>query len=101
MKLITILAIELYKDEVISILKKAGVLTFSYTKITGYRDSTLDALNNNWFGTEMNESESVFFLAFVPENLVEKLFELTNSFNDAQSSTSHIHISSIGVEKTN
>ena len=56
MKLITLLAIEIYKDEIINILKKAGVLTFSYSKITGYRDNSLEALNSNWFGTEMNES---------------------------------------------
>ena len=101
MKLITLLAIELYKDEIISILKEASVQTFSYTKITGYRDNTLEALNSNWFGTEMNDSESVFFLAFVPESTVDKIFELTNSFNAAQTSTSHIHISSISVERTN
>ncbi len=101
MKLITLLAIEIYKDEIINILKNAGVLTFSYSKITGYRDNTLEALNSNWFGTEMNESESVFFLAFVPESTVDKIFELTNSFNAAQTSTSHIHISSISVEKSN
>ena len=100
MKLITLLAIEIYKEDIINILKKAGVMTFSYSKITGYRDNTIEALNSNWFGTEMNESESVFFLAFVQESMVDKVFELTNSFNDAQSSTSHIHIASISVEKT-
>ena len=59
MKLITLLAIESYKDDIKKLLQENGISVFSFTKIMGYRDNTLEAINSNWFGMEMNESESV------------------------------------------
>ena len=101
MKLVTLLAIEIYKDEIIQILKKAGVLSFSYTNIIGYQNNKTDDLNSNWFGTEIHQSESVIFIAFIHESLLNKLFEHTNSFNETLSSTSRIHISTLSVERSN
>jgi nitrogen regulatory protein PII len=101
MKLITLLAIESYKDDIKKLLQENGISVFSFTKIMGYRDNTLEAINSNWFGTEMNESESVLFIAFVDNSLVDKLFEKVDHFNDIESLKTKLHIASISIDKMN
>lgn len=101
MKLITLLAIESYKDDIKKLLQENGISVFSFTKIMGYRDNTLEAINSNWFGTEMNESESVLFIAFVDNSMVDKLFEKVDHFNAVESLKTKLHIASISIDKMN
>ena len=64
MKLLIITAITAFEEDIKQMLKEAEVSTFTYKYVTGYRDSTMDSIENNWFGYEMNENESVLFYAF-------------------------------------
>ena len=54
MKLLIITAIESFEKEIKIMLKKANVTTFSYKKVTGFRDISGEAIENNWFATEIN-----------------------------------------------
>ena len=65
MKLVIITAIKLFEKDIKLQLKKADVKTFSFKEVTGYRDSTEDAIESNWFSSEMNQTESIVFYAFV------------------------------------
>ena len=51
MKLILITAVAEFENEVKQILKKAQVKTFSYREVTGYRNTSEDAIESNWFGS--------------------------------------------------
>ena len=64
MKLLIITAINVFEKEVKKILKKSGIKTFSYTDIKGFRDSTEESVESNWFASEMNENESLMFYSF-------------------------------------
>lgn len=101
MKLVIITAIKEFEKEIKLQLKKAHVKTFSFRDVTGYRDSTEDAVESNWFSTEMNQTESILFYAFVEEAYIDLLFALIEDFNKQQQSLSHIHIAVVNIERSN
>ncbi|NCP91259.1 MAG: hypothetical protein GW827_13725, partial [Flavobacteriales bacterium] len=59
MKLVIITAIKEFEKVIKLQLKEANVKTFSYRDVTGFRDSTEDAVESNWFSSEMNQTESI------------------------------------------
>ncbi|MCZ8198213.1 MAG: hypothetical protein O9267_11460 [Flavobacterium sp.] len=101
MKLLLITAVAEFENEVKQILKKAQVKTFSYREVTGYRNTSEDAIESNWFGTEMNENESILFYAFVENDKVDDVFNGIDEFNAKQETLSHIHSAIINIEKSN
>ena len=101
MKLLIITAIKQFKKDIILQLKKADVKTFSFKEVTGYRDSTEDAVESNWFSSEMNQTESILFYAFVKKENVDMLFKLIHTFNEQQKTLSHIHVAVLNIEKSN
>lgn len=101
MKLVIITAIKEFEKDIKLQLKKAEVKTFSFREVTGYRDSTADAVESNWFSSEMNQTESMLFYAFVKKENVALLFDLINDFNNLQKTKSHIHVASLNIEKSN
>ena len=101
MKLVVITAIAEFEKEVKKMLKNAKVLSYSYRDVKEYRDSTEEAIETNWFGSEMNETESVVFYAFVLQQNLDILFDEVKEFNNKQDSVSHVHLAVLGVEKYN
>jgi nitrogen regulatory protein PII len=101
MKLLLITAVAEFENEVKQILKKAQVKTFSYKEVTGYRNTSEDAIESNWFGTERNENESILFYAFVENEKVDSIFNAITEFNAKQETLSHIHSAIINIEKLN
>jgi len=101
MKLVVITAIATFDKAIKKMLKEAKVVSYSYNAVKGYRDSTLDAVATNWFGSEMNETESNVFFAFVENQNIETLFDLVEKFNSKQETLSHIHTAVLSVEKHN
>jgi len=101
MKLVIITAIKEFENDIKLQLKEADVKTFSFRDVTGYRDGTGDAVESNWFSSEMNQTESILFYAFVKKENVNMLFELINNFNQQQQSLSQIHVAVINIEKSN
>jgi nitrogen regulatory protein PII len=101
MKLLLITAIAEFGKEVKQILKNAQVQNYSFQEVVGYRNATQDALNSNWFGTEMNENESIMFYAFVDKENVDSVCDAVTEFNSKQKSQSHIHTVILNIEKSN
>jgi hypothetical protein len=101
MKLLLITAVAEFGKEVKQILKKAKVKTYSYKEVIGYRNASEDALESNWFGTEMNENESIMFYAFVQKENVELVCDAVAEFNSKQETLSHIHTAVLNIEKSN
>ena len=101
MKLLIITAIAEFEKEIKKILKNAKVKTFSFKEVTGYRDSTEDALETNWFATEMNENTSILFYAFVHDESVDSIFKSIEEHNNKQETLSHIHVAVTNIERSN
>lgn len=101
MKLIIITAIKVFENEIKKMFKKSGINIFSYTDINGFRDSTEEAVESNWFGSEMNENESLMFYSFASQEKTDLLFKYANEFNETQKTLSKIHVVILNVEKSN
>ncbi|MBX9807280.1 MAG: hypothetical protein K2X95_05745 [Flavobacteriaceae bacterium] len=99
MKLLLITAVKEFEKEIKQILKKAQVKSFSYRDVKGFKDNSEDAIEANWFATNMQETESVLFYAFVQKDKVDTLFELVEIFNKEQVTKSNIHIAVLNIER--
>jgi hypothetical protein len=101
MKLLLITAVKEFEKEIKQLLKKASVESFSYQEVKGFKNSTGEAVESNWFGSEMNETDSILFYAFTAKEKVDALYELVEYFNIEQESVSNIHIAVLNIEKSN
>lgn len=99
MKLLLITAVQEFEKDIKQILKKVQVKSFSYKDVKGFKDNSEDALESNWFASNMQETESVLFYAFVKEDKVDGLFEMVTAFNSEQVSKSNIHLAVLNVER--
>ena len=101
MKLVVITAIAEFEKDIKNMLKEAKVKSYSYRDVKGFRDASEESVESNWFGSEMNETESIVFYAFIPKENVAVLFDLMDKFNTSQESVSHVHLAVFAVEKYN
>jgi nitrogen regulatory protein PII len=101
MKLLIITAIKAFDREVKQMLKEVGVKTFTYKEVKGYQDISEEAIESNWFASEVNETESTLFYAFVKKEKTDLLFDLINTFNTKQETGSSIHVAVLNIEKSN
>jgi nitrogen regulatory protein PII len=99
MKLLIITAVREFEKDIKQLLKKAQVKSFSYKDVKGFKDNSEDDLEANWFATNMQETESVLFYAFVSEEKVDGLFDMVKEFNTEQVSKSNIHVAVLNIER--
>jgi nitrogen regulatory protein PII len=101
MKLLLLTAVKEFEKDIKQILKKSGVKSFSYRDVNGFKDSSEEAMEGNWFATNMQENESVLFYAFVEKGNVDTVFDIVAKFNEKQKTASHIHLAMLNIEKSN
>ena len=101
MKLVLITAIAEFEKDVKNMLKEAKVKSYSYKEVKGFRDASEENIESNWFGSEMNETDSVVFYAFILQQNLDTLFEEVTAFNAKQKTISKVHLAVLSVEKYN
>jgi hypothetical protein len=101
MKLIIITAIKAYETSIKAILKNVQIGSYTYKDVTGFKDDSAEFISSNWFGTEMNEQESILFFAFVAETSVAAALEAVNQFNQSQVTLSKVHVVVLNIEQSN
>ena len=101
MKLLIITAIAAFEKDIKKMLQQAEVKSFSYRDVKGFKDHSEVGVETNWFGTEMNETDSLLFYAFVKKDNVDLLFDLVTGFNEKQETESKIHLAVVNIEKSN
>ncbi|MDR7210261.1 hypothetical protein [Flavobacterium piscis] len=101
MKLVIITSNIVFQKDIKAILNNAGIKTYSFSKVTGYMDFSDTATSENWFASEVNETESILFYAFVKKENVDQLFQLVDEFNTVQEPLSQIRIAVLNIEKSN
>jgi hypothetical protein len=69
--------------------------------VTGYRDVSEEFIESNWFASEMNETESLLFYAFVKKENVDLLFQLVADFNAKQETKAQVTVAALNIEKSN
>jgi nitrogen regulatory protein PII len=101
MKLLIITAVAAFEKDIKKMLQKAEVNSFSFSEVKGFRDNSEEGFEKNWFGSEIHETESFLFYAFVKKENVDRLFDLVSAFNDKQQSQSKVHVAVVNIEKSN
>lgn len=101
MKLLIITGVVAFENDIKKMLQQAQVKSFSYREVKGYRDASEEGIEKNWFGSEINETDSVLFYAFVPKENVDVLFDIVAAFNQKQDTQSKIHLATVNIEKNN
>jgi nitrogen regulatory protein PII len=101
MKLLIITAISAFDKDIKQMLKQADVKTFTYKEVKGYKDISEEAIESNWFASEVNETESILFYAFVKIGNVDRVFDLVSDFNEKQKTLSKIHVAVLNIERSN
>ena len=101
MKLLIITAITAFENDIKAMLQKANISTYTFSNVTGFSDISEEAISSNWFASEMNETESILFYAFVRKENAMLFFNLVDTFNAAQETHSHIHVAELNIEQSN
>ncbi len=98
MKLIIITAVREFEKDIKQILKKSGVVSYSYQHVMGHTNTDAEE-ETNWFGSHIPETESIMFYAFIKVENIEKTCDNIKEFNDKQESLSKIHTAILKIEK--
>jgi len=101
MKLLIITAVSEFEKDIKQMLKKVNVKTFTYKEVKGFTDLSEEAIESNWFATDLAETESILFYAFVKKENIDPLFEIVTAFNSNQETVSNIHVAVLNIEKSN
>jgi nitrogen regulatory protein PII len=101
MKLVLITAIAEFEKDIKKMLKEAKVKSYSYKNVKGFRDASEEGVETNWFGSELNETDSMMFYAFIVQQNLDALFEEVTAFNAQQKTVSKVHLAVFSVEKYN
>ncbi|WP_372769209.1 hypothetical protein [Lutibacter sp.] len=101
MKLLVITAIEEFSKEIKLMLKKSNINIYSYKNVNGFRDLSEESVESNWFASEMDESQSIIFFAFVKKTNVDDFFARADEFNAKQKTMSKVHVVVLDIEKSN
>lgn len=101
MKLLIITAVAAFEKDIKKMLQQAEVSSFSYRDVKGFKDISEDGIEKKWFGSEVNETNSFLFYAFVKNENVDVVFDLVSSFNEKQETLSKIHLAVVNIEKSN
>ncbi len=101
MKLVVITAIAEFEKDIKKMLKEAKVKSYSYKEVKGFRDASEENIESNWFGSEMNETDSVVFYAFILQQNIDILFDEVTQFNKYQETISKVHLAVLSLEKYN
>ncbi|MEN9337173.1 MAG: hypothetical protein RLZZ500_2160 [Bacteroidota bacterium] len=98
MKLILITAITDYQKAIQEVLKKIGVMHYSFHEVKGYTRIADEGLATNWFGSESNTTDSVLFHIFLEDSQCDALTEAIQSLNTTLDSLSKVHAISLKID---
>ena len=99
MKLIVILSITEYQEQVIKLLYEAGVSRFSLMDITGYKRKK-ERVALNWFGTAAEaEVNSILFFSFASEEVARSVIRVVETCNGEVQNPFPVHAFVLDVEQ--
>ncbi|MFT3901971.1 MAG: hypothetical protein QM727_02310 [Niabella sp.] len=101
MKLLIITAVEAFEEKIKTLLIRSGVKAFSYMPVRGYKNDSAkeQSSGDNWFASNLSETDSLLFWAMVPEEQVNGVYESIEHYNEKQPFLSKIHVTTLSTEK--
>ena len=101
MKLLIILSVEEYANDVRMILAKQKVPVYSETEIHGFRTEAYQPDISNWFAREDHGVYSKLFFTFHHEGSVSKVMEAVRKYNEmkGEEQQNPVHAYLVDVEQ--
>lgn len=101
MKLLIILSIEEYANDVRKILAKQKVPVYSETEIHGFRTEAYQPDISNWFAQDDGGVYSKLFFTFHQEGSVDKVMEAVRNYNEmkGEEQQNPVHAFLVDVEQ--
>jgi len=99
MKLLIILAIKEYQEELRQLLNHSGVSIYSEVDLRGYKSDLGSADPMNWFAAQADPDTSLMILAFMQQEESEKIIGKLKEFNQKHEGIRPSHAFQIPVEK--
>tara|TARA_B100001109_G_scaffold254484_1_gene254287 strand:+ start:4077 stop:4382 length:306 start_codon:yes stop_codon:yes gene_type:complete len=101
MKMLVITAVQSYQEDIINVLKNSNIHAFSSTNVLGHVNKHDPNLDDNWFGGDVQNYQSILYFALLPETQLDQVFNEVEKINEKAQSQSKVHLSVMGVERTN
>ncbi len=98
-KLIALTVVKELEKDAISLLKKAGILTWSTINMEGHKQYNENHIENNWFSSSHNNVDSVLLFSFTENEKIEGLIHLLNEFNQKSDCSNPIKLAAMHVEQ--
>ncbi len=97
MKLLVVLSIKEYQEQVASLLQNAGVTRFSVTNITGYKKKE-ESLG--WFAANASNAKtnSIMLFSFATQEIVDKAIAKIDTCNEETDNPFPVHAFVMNVE---
>ena len=99
MKLLIVLGIQEYREDLIRILNMADLSVFSEVEIRGFKKEGVALDPSNWFGGSIDPDYSTMFMAFVDEEKTAIVMENIKNLNDNYEGRKPYHAFQMPVEK--
>lgn len=101
MKLLIITSVIEFENDIKLMLINSEIKLFSYQPVTSYRSHTTESIEDNWFASQLNETDSIMFYAFVAKKNADTLLNNVTQFNEQQKTLSKVHVVILDIEKSN
>lgn len=98
MKLLVVLSISEYEQEVEKLLEKAGVNRFSVSNITGYKKKEKSL---SWFGncSGCAKTNSILIFSFAQKEVVDQAIAEIDGYNEREQDSFPLHAFVLDVEQ--
>lgn len=98
-KLIALTVVKELEKDAVSMLKKAGILTWSTIHMEGHKEYSETLIDTNWFSSSHNNVDSVLLFSFTENEKIEGLIRLLNEFNQKADCSSPVKLAVLNVEQ--
>ena len=101
MKVVIVLCVKAFHEELMKIFNELNILAFSETDVRGFKhEENQVSMVPNWFGSEENHYNSIANFSFVNEEQANMVLDKVALFNDSLDCCSPMHAFMLNVEKT-
>ena len=98
MKIIVLTAIKEFESHTKKLLRSSGILAYTLTSVSGYKNLQDSASDQNWFSAGALEQDSVLCMVFALGDQVSLLMQKVEQFNASQQFESRLHLAVLHAE---
>lgn len=99
MKLLIVTVVDHFEKEVLQLLRKADVQSFSGSDIEGYKNGSSFKMNSSWFPSVKGGADSSMFFSFTDDTKIDLFFDLAKQFNENLETNNPIHAVVVPIER--